>query len=176
MAMYGKTIGNGYALTAVVGRKSVMEAAQTSFISSTFWTERIGPTAALATLKVMEEMKSWEIITNKGKQVQENWKKIAENNNVKIQVNGIPSLSTYSFLSENSLKYKTLVTQEMLKKGYLASTLFYACTEHTDAYINSYTEELDKIFQVISKCETGDLDIDNLLESEVCHSGFKRLN
>jgi glutamate-1-semialdehyde 2,1-aminomutase len=62
MAMYGKTIGNGYALTAVVGKRSVMEAAQKTFISSTFWTERIGPTAALATLKVMEQIKSWEII------------------------------------------------------------------------------------------------------------------
>ena len=66
MAMYGKTLGNGYALTAVVGRKSVMEAAQNTFISSTFWTERIGPAAALATLEVMEETKSWEVITNVG--------------------------------------------------------------------------------------------------------------
>ena len=55
MVMFGKTIGNGYALTAVVGRKSVMEAAQSTFISSTFWTERIGPTAALATLKLWRE-------------------------------------------------------------------------------------------------------------------------
>ena len=70
MVMYGKTIGNGYALTAVVGRRSVMEAAQTTFISSTFWTERIGPTAALATLKVMERVRSWEIITDIGKSVQ----------------------------------------------------------------------------------------------------------
>jgi glutamate-1-semialdehyde 2,1-aminomutase len=49
VAMFGKTIGNGYALTAVVGRREVMEAAQKTFISSTFWTERIGPTAALKT-------------------------------------------------------------------------------------------------------------------------------
>ena len=67
MAMYGKTIGNGYALTAVVGRRSVMEAAQTTFISSTFWTERIGPTAALKTLEVMEQMNSWDIITAQGR-------------------------------------------------------------------------------------------------------------
>ena len=86
MAMFGKTIGNGYALTAVIGKKSVMEAAQTSFISSTFWTERIGPTAALATLKVMEDIKSWEIITSIGKKIQEGWKSLALNNGLEIDV------------------------------------------------------------------------------------------
>ena len=60
MAMFGKTLGNGYAITAAIGRREIMEAAQTTFISSTFWTERIGPTAALKTLEVMERVQSWE--------------------------------------------------------------------------------------------------------------------
>jgi len=55
VAIYGKTLGNGYGITAVVGKKEIMDAAQKTFISSTFWTERIGPSAALATLKVMEK-------------------------------------------------------------------------------------------------------------------------
>ena len=42
IAIFGKALGNGYAITAVVGRKEVMEVAQSTFISSTFWTERIG--------------------------------------------------------------------------------------------------------------------------------------
>jgi glutamate-1-semialdehyde 2,1-aminomutase len=176
MAMFGKTIGNGYALTAVVGKKAVMEAAQTTFISSTFWTERIGPTAALATLKVMEGTKSWEIITATGKKMQETWKNLADNNSVAISVSGIPALSTYSFNSENALVYKTFVAQEMLKKGFLAGTLFYACTEHTDEHIGSYAAALDPVFAKIRKCETGEVNIESLLEGPVCHSGFKRLN
>lgn len=176
MAMFGKTIGNGYALTAVVGKKSVMEAAQTSFISSTFWTERIGPTAALATLKVMEDIKSWEIITSKGKKVQEGWKSLALRNGLEIDIAGIPALSTYSFKSEHALAYKTLVTQEMLKKNILASTNFYASIAHDDEFIDRYFEELDKIFSIIKKCENQELKIESLLEGPICHSGFKRLN
>jgi glutamate-1-semialdehyde aminotransferase len=176
MAMFGKTIGNGYALTAIVGKKSVMEAAQTSFISSTFWTERIGPTAALATLKVMEDIKSWEIITTKGKKVQEGWKTLALSNGLEIDVAGIPALSTYSFKSEHALAYKTLVTQEMLKKNILASTNFYASIAHEDEFIDRYFEELDKIFTIIKKCENQELKIESLLEGPICHSGFKRLN
>lgn len=176
MAMYGKTIGNGYALTAVVGKKSVMEAAQTSFISSTFWTERIGPTAALATLKVMEEIKSWYIITEIGKKIQAGWRSLASVHGLEIEVAGIPSLSTYSFKSENALAYKTLIAQEMLKKNILASTNFYASIAHEDIYIEKYFSELDKIYGVIKKCENKELNIIDLLEGPICHSGFKRLN
>ncbi len=176
VAMYGKTIGNGYALTAVVGKKSVMEAAQTSFISSTFWTERIGPTAALATLKVMEEVKSWELITAIGKKVQEGWKSLAATHGLEIELAGIPALSTYSFKSENALAYKTLIAQEMLKKNILASTNFYASIAHEDIYLEKYFSELDKVYGMIRKCEHQELNINELLEGPICHSGFKRLN
>jgi glutamate-1-semialdehyde 2,1-aminomutase len=176
MVMFGKTIGNGYALTAVVGRRSVMEAAQNTFISSTFWTERIGPTAALATLKVMEREKSWTKITHTGKKMQNGWLSLAANHDLDITVSGIPAMSSYSFNSRNSMEYKTLITQEMLKKGFLASTIFYACTEHTDKHLSNYFDELDKIYKTISKCESEKLNINTLLEGPVCHTGFKRLN
>lgn len=176
MVMFGKTIGNGYALTAVVGRKSVMEAAQSTFISSTFWTERIGPTAALATLKVMEREQSWNKITGIGKKMQKGWLALAKKNDLDITVSGIPAMTSYSFNSRNALEYKTLITQEMLKKGFLASTIFYACTEHTDEHLSNYFDELDKIYKTISKCESEKLNINTLLDGPVCHSGFKRLN
>jgi len=176
VAMFGKTLGNGYALTAVVGKRSVMEAAQTTFISSTFWTERIGPTAALKTLEVMEKLKSWEIITHQGTKMQNQWKNMATKHNLYINVSGIPALSTYSFESDNAMAYKTFITQEMLKKGFLASTNFYACIAHTDEYISQYFDALDDVYHTISDCEKGNKSIYNLLEGPVCHSGFKRLN
>ena len=176
IAMYGKTIGNGYALTAVVGRKSVMESAQNTFISSTFWTERIGPTAALKTLEVMEELKSWDIITEQGTKMQKGWRDLAKKNDINITVNGIPSLSTYAFDSENAISYKTYVTQEMLKKGFLASTNFYACIAHTDDKIAAYLDALEDVYHTISQCEKGNKSINELLNGPVCHSGFKRLN
>jgi glutamate-1-semialdehyde aminotransferase len=176
MAMYGKTIGNGYALTAVVGKKSVMEAAQKTFISSTFWTERIGPTAALKTLEVMERIRSWEIITAKGRQMQEGWQKLAKANNLSITVSGIPSLTAYAFNSDDALLFKTFITQEMLKKGFLASTNFYASIAHEDSDFDQYFTELDLVYKKIREHENGSLDINSLLEGPICHSGFKRLN
>lgn len=176
MAMFGKTIGNGYALTAVVGKKSVMEAAQSTFISSTFWTERIGPTAALVTLDIMKREKSWEVITATGVKMQKGWQDLANSHSLDITVSGIPAMTTYGFNYENAAIYKTLITQEMLKKGFLASTNFYACTAHTDAHLKSYFEALDGIYGTIAQCEAGTVDVSTILDGPVCHSGFKRLN
>ena len=175
VAMFGKALGNGYAVTAVLGKREVMQAAEKSFISSTFWTERIGSSAALATLKVMEKEKSWEKITSIGDNINREWMKLSEEYELPIAINGLAALTTFTFKSENALAYKTLITQEMLKKGFLAATAVYACTAHSPAIIKEYLENLKPIFQMIKECEEG-RDVMELLEGPIAHNGFKRLN
>jgi len=176
IVLFGKTLGNGYAITAIVGKREVMESAQRTFISSTFWTERIGPAAALSTLKVMEELKSWEIITKIGVDMRQIWEEGADIYNLDIGVNGIPALSTYYFNHKDNLKFKTLITQEMLKKGFLASTNFYPSVAHDDNILIRYKESLFEVYDLIHRCQIGQANIEDLLEGPVCHSGFKRLN
>ncbi len=175
IAMFGKTIGNGYALTAVVGIEEVMKSVEDTFISSTFWTERIGPTAALKTLQVMENIESWKIITDIGLKVKSYWSDLFKKYNIKFSISGIPSLSTYSF-KENDLEIQTLITQEMLKKGFLASNRFYACIAHNNQVLDSYFNALDETLNSISKINHDKNEILNRLNGPVRHSGFKRLN
>jgi glutamate-1-semialdehyde 2,1-aminomutase len=175
MAMFGKALGNGYGITATIGKREIMEAAQSTFISSTFWTERIGPTAALKTLEVMERLKSWEGITKTGHSIRNGWQQLADKNGLKINHWGLPALTGFTFESDNALAYKTLITQEMLKKGYLAGNSVYACTEHSPIIVAEFLEELDPIFGLIRECEDG-RDILSLLNGPICHGGFKRLN
>jgi glutamate-1-semialdehyde 2,1-aminomutase len=146
-----------------------------TFISSTFWTERIGPTAALATLNVMKNIQSWKIITSIGLEVRKGWQELADNYELKIDHWGMPALAGFSFQSKNELAYKTLITQEMLKKGYLAANSVYSCIDHSKDVIENYFENLDPIFSLIKKCEEG-YDIESLIQGSVCHSQFKRLN
>lgn len=175
MAMFGKALGNGYGITATIGRREIMEAAQSTFISSTFWTERIGPSAALKTLEIMERIKSWETITQTGLNIRERWQKLADKHGLNIDHWGLAALTGYTFRSENALAYKTLITQEMLGKGFLAGNSVYVCTEHTPAVLDAYFEALDSIFATIKQCEEG-RDVMGLLKGPVCHAGFKRLN
>ena len=175
VAMFGKALGNGYAVTAVLGKREVMQAAEKSFISSTFWTERIGSSAALATLKAMDKEKSWEKITSTGESVNQEWLKLSQEFELPITISGLAALTTFTFKSDNALAYKTLITQEMLKKGYLAATAVYVCTAHTPDIIKTYLENLKPIFQTIKECEEG-RDVMKLLEGPIAHNGFKRLN
>jgi len=175
MAMFGKALGNGYGITAVIGKREIMESAQKTFISSTFWTERIGPTAALASLKVMEKIKSWETITQTGLNIREGWQHLANKHNLNINHWGLPALTGFTFQSDNALAYKTLITQEMLEKGYLAGNSVYACIDHTPEIIEDFLINLDPIFALIKECEEG-RNVMNLLKGPVCHSGFTRLN
>ncbi|MBZ0310750.1 MAG: aminotransferase class III-fold pyridoxal phosphate-dependent enzyme, partial [Anaerolineae bacterium] len=175
MAMFGKALGNGYGITAAIGKREVMEAAQTTFISSTFWTERIGPTAALKTLEVMERVKSWDAITQTGLNIRQGWQKLADKHGLKIDHWGLPALTGFTFQSPNALAYKTLITQEMLFKGYLAGTSVYVCTEHTPEVVACFFEALEPVFALVKECEDG-RDVMSLLKGPVCHGGFKRLN
>ena len=176
MTIFSKTMANGYAECAVIGRKDIMDAAQGSWISSTFCTERIGPTAALAAMKEMERIKSWEIITKIGNENKRHWQELADKYGIKINQWGIAPLAGYNFDSKNHLAYKTYITQEMIKKGYLAGNSMYACIAHTPDVIDGYFEALDPVFAVISDCENGKRDIMKELEGPVCQAGFKRLN
>lgn len=176
MAVFGKTLGNGYAITAIIGSRSVMEAAQGTFISSTFWTERIGPAAALKTLEVMERERSWETITKTGQAIRERWTALAENLGLSIDHWGLPALCGFTVQSADAQAYKTLITQEMLKKGYLAGNSIYVSLAHTPELIDGYFTELLPIFQLIRQCEDERANVMDLLDGPVAHSGFRRLN
>lgn len=175
MAIFGKALGNGYAITAVLGRREIMEAAQSTFISSTFWTERIGPAAALKTLEVMEREQSWSFISQQGHKVKKGWEALGRKYDLPLVTNGIPAIASFGFTCENGLAYKTLITQEMLKQGYLASNVMYMCMDHSDEILDGYFNALEPIFASINTCENG-VNVMDLLDGPVCHAGFKRLN
>jgi glutamate-1-semialdehyde aminotransferase len=175
MTMFGKALGNGYAITGVIGKREIMQEAQSTFISSTFWTERIGPSAALKTLEIMKREKSWEKITQIGGKISEIWKKLGQKYQLPISVFGIPALIQMKFNSKFNLEYKTLITQEMLKKGYLAANSVYVCTEHNPNILEGYEMALDNVFELIAECENKG-SIDKLLEGPICNTNFQRLS
>jgi glutamate-1-semialdehyde 2,1-aminomutase len=174
IAMYGKAIGNGYAINAIVGKKELMLNSKDSFISSTFWGERVGFAAGIATLREMKKTNSWKVIKSQGQEIIKTWKRIAQQNKIKISILGIPSIPTMIF-ENNNLVYKTLIAQEFLKHKILASNIFYVSTKHTSKKLSNYFDKLNDIFSIINKIENGD-EIKKYLKSEIVDSHFSRLN
>jgi len=177
IAVFAKGMTNGYPLTAVVGKHDVMDVAQETFISSTFYTERIAFAATLKSIEVYERERVWEKQSELGKLIQRGWKEQANATGLKIDVGGILPMSHFSIVgNENPLIYKTFVTQEMLKRGYIASNSFYTSNAHSVEIINQYLEHLGEVFKRIAELNELGITVESQLECGVCQSGFGRLN
>jgi len=174
IAVFGKGISNGYPMAAIIGKSEVMEVAQETFISSTYWTERIGPVAALATIRKLKERDVPSHLINIGKKIQNGWRESAEKNRLKISVSGIYPLGHFSFKYKNPLALKTLFTQLMLERGFLATDSFYASYAHREKNVEKYLEVVDEVFEFIARA-IKENKVKKYLKGPICHSGFRRL-
>jgi glutamate-1-semialdehyde 2,1-aminomutase len=173
IATFGKTLGNGYAINAIIGRTEVMQAAQTTFISSTFWTERIGPTAALAALAAMEQEDAPARVHQIGVNVQQRWQETATAAGLGITVGGLPALANYTVTGLDPLLVKTYVTKRLLDQGFLGGMSVYASIAHTDAVLDQYFEAVAIVMGELAHLD--DAALAALLPDGVAQGGFARL-
>jgi len=174
IAVFAKAMSNGYPMAAIIGKEEVMQSAQDTFISSTYWTEGIGPTAALATIEKYERCNVPGHLIKTGSAVQEGWRNIAENTGIDIEIGGIPPLSHFSIQGENGILVQTLYTQLMLERGFLAGKSFYACYAHNNEHIKSYLDATEDVFEHIANgLDNGTLTKMN--KGPTAKPGFHRL-
>ncbi len=174
IAVFAKAMANGYAMSAVIGTEKVMQAAQSTFISSTNWTERIGPVAALATICKFRRQKVAKHLIAIGSQVMEGWEAAARKVGLKLHASGLPSLCHFAFEHENELVLTTLFTQIMLEKGYLACGQFKPSFAHTLRQVDDYLVAVEEAFGILAESlERGTSA--SLLKGPVAQRGFYRL-
>ena len=172
LAIFGKSIGNGYPISAIIGRKKIMQVAQETFISSTMWTDRLGFIAANTTLKKLKQVKINKKISNYGRIIKKGWIEIAKKNNVKIGISGQDCIPYLRFDYSNGQEIMTYFTQEMLKKGFLAGPQVATSYAYNHIIIKKYLKTANIVFKKIRDClENGNFP----LKGEIKHSTFKRL-
>jgi glutamate-1-semialdehyde 2,1-aminomutase len=174
VATFGKALSNGYPMAAMIGVSEVMHAAQDSFISSTYWTDNIGPTASLAVLDCYGRGGVCEKLIEAGKRVKLIWERHAEANGIEIDIYGLDPLCGFKFLHPEALALKTLLSQEMMRCGVLATTAFYACIDHDADALGQFEEAVEKVFPLLAQSIV-EGSITARLEGPVCHEGFRRL-
>ncbi len=174
MAVFSKALGNGYAIGAVIGVARVMEAVQRSFISSTCWTERIGPTAALATLRKHIRLDAATRLVALGESVQQGWARLGRDHCLDLDIGGIPPLSHFSFKGPAPRAMKAYFVQGMLDRGILASTLYYAMFVHTDDDVDAYLRAAGEVFaELRGHVDAGRLEA--ALRGQPATTGFDRI-
>jgi len=175
IACFAKALGNGHPIGAVIGTREAMDGAHGSFISSTYWTESVGPAAALATLAKMKEVNVPAHVARIGRAVSALWRLHAKIHGLPVIVgDGYPCLAHFQFQHPQAEALRTLYTQLMLKRGYLAGTAIYATLAHTDPIVARYGEAVDEVFaEIAAVLDEGDVEAH--LSGPVAHSGFGRL-
>lgn len=175
ICVYGKAMGNGFAISAIVGKNQVMDAAQDTFMSSTFWTERVGFVAALATLKKLTENRVWEHLGSIGTEIGEGWLNLAEKHGLKVTITDFKPLISLKFqYKELNPAIATLFTQEMLRRSYLAATSVYVSYSHSSEIVSEYLAAVDEVFAVLGQAISQG-DVMARLETRVKDEGFRRL-
>ena len=170
LAVFAKSMANGYAMAAVLGTEQVMQAAQSTFISSTNWTDRIGPTAALATLKKYQRESVEQHIIACGNKVKDIWRDASHANGLEIKVTGLPALAAFDLATDKQAEWNTYFTIEMLKEGFLGFRQFKASFAHDDEALSSYAVAVQRVFARLAadpQCTA--------LDTPKHHSGFQRL-
>jgi glutamate-1-semialdehyde 2,1-aminomutase len=174
VAVFAKAMSNGFPMAAVIGTRDVMEAAQSTFISSTSWTDRIGPAAAIATIRKFARCNVSSHLCRIGGRVQEGWKSLAVQAKLPIQVGGMLPLGHFSFDMPEPLVPQTVFTALMLERGFLAGKAFYATFSHTDEHVDRYLAAVAEVFGIIAD-EHSRGTLHEALGGPVAHSGFRRL-
>jgi glutamate-1-semialdehyde aminotransferase len=175
IAVFAKGMSNGHPMAAIIGRREIMEGAQRSFISSTYWTDRTGPAAALATVRKMQRDHVPDRLAVVGEKVQAAWRTAAESAGLPVHIGGIKPLSHITFETEDPLLTRTVFNQEMLDRGFLSTGAVYCSMAHTDTHIAQYAESCFEIFQEISNLIAVS-KLESRLRGPKAHSGFRRLN
>jgi glutamate-1-semialdehyde 2,1-aminomutase len=177
IAVFAKAISNGHPLAAIIGRRRVMDAAQVSFISSTNWTEAVGPTAALATIRKLRQVDIAAHTSRIGGLMRDGWLALGRQLNVPIKVSGHPALLHLGFDHEQDAALGTLFTARMLEEGFLTGSGFYPSLAHTERHIAAYLAVAEPIFAELSEA-VDEGDVRKRLTDLGCtvrHSGFTRL-
>jgi glutamate-1-semialdehyde 2,1-aminomutase len=147
-----------------------MQEAQTTFISSTNWTDRVGPTAALATLgKYQCESTEKQLIATDNR-LKDTWQKATQANRLQIDLSCLPSLVSFGFKARHSKGMKTQFTIEMLHEGFLGFKQFKTSLAHGVSDIDCYELVLKNIFKSMAE------DPECIkLSTPKHHNGFSRI-
>ena len=175
LAIFGKALGNGHPIAAVIGREAVMRGAQSSFISSTYWTESIGPAAALAVIKKLRDNDIPSHINNIGELIRKHWKLHSIRYGIPVITDeGYACFANFKFDHPKSRELATIYTHLMLDRGFLAGTQIYPTFSHTEKIVRIYSEAIEEVFGIIAGYIDSD-SIDDNLNGPVAHTGFRRL-
>lgn len=153
VAVYAKAMSNGIPCAAIIGKTDIMDAANHSFISSTYWTDGVGPAAALASIRKMQASGTQARVSQLGQTLTNHLRELSTKYpQVRMKVDGQPAAPIISFdLGESAQSAKQIVVRRMLERGFLVWATWYIMQTHTEAHVAAATEAMDAALSDLTK-------------------------
>ncbi|MGH8046934.1 MAG: aminotransferase class III-fold pyridoxal phosphate-dependent enzyme [Chthoniobacterales bacterium] len=174
IAIFAKGMSNGFPMAAVIGRAEIMQAAQATFISSSYWTDRIGPVAALACIAKLRANDIPAKLAVTGRRIREGWAGISQRIGLPLAIDGVDPLPSFTIDCNDPLAAKTLFVQEMLDRNFLATGAVFVTAAHTEEKVADYLVACEAAFAAVREALDAGAVKKNL-RGPVAHGGFHRL-
>lgn len=179
LVAFGKGMANGYPISAIAGRRDLLEQIEEGvFISTTFGGDSIAMAASLATIKILEKPGFYRHITEVGSLlktgIQEKIDKY-ELGDV-LSVSGLPQHCGVAFEGHGSLSYldvQSVYSQTMIQNGILVFAIYFLNAGHTEKEAKAYLDAADMAFAFIRKAVDAD-SVDRILKGGKVNPVFKR--
>lgn len=179
LAAFGKGMANGYAISAVAGRKDLLKQIEKGvFVSTTFGGDSIPMAAALATIKILEQPGFYDKLTKIGEIQRNGVVELINKYDLKdvVSVSGLTAHAGVTFEGHGSLGYldiQSIYSQVMIENGILVFAFYNLNGSHTESEAEEYLKATDKSFSLIRKAM--DLDsLDGILKGGKVNPVFKR--
>ena len=179
LVAFGKGMANGYPISAVAGRKDLLEQIEQGvFVSTTFGGDSISMAAALATIKKLEQPGFYDHITKIGNMLRNGIQECIDKYDLNdvLAVSGMPAHCGVSFEGYGSLSYldiQSVYSQTMIQNGILVFAICFLNSHHTESEVNAYLDATDKAFALIRQAIDMD-SVDGILLGGKVDPVFKR--
>ena len=179
MACFGKAMGNGFPISAVMGKKNIMKLFNEVFYSFTFGGEIMSIAAAIATIKELKDKNAISWIWQQGEKLKNGYNALVKEYGLDryTECVGYPPRTVIAFRNskgEGGFLLKSLFQQECIKRGILFTASHNICFSHTDRDIDQtlkvYRSALEITAEAIAKNR-----IKKLLEGRPVQPVFRKV-
>jgi len=179
LTTFSKAVANGMPIGILLGRKDVMSVLEKDvFFFTTFGGEALSLAAAKATISELMEKNVPAYLAKQGKKLKEGYNKISEELNMpytKCIGYECRSLITFDASEGNPLEMKSLVQQEMIKRGILWGGFHNMSFSHTDEDIEYTLKAYRDVLPILKKA-VDEKDVRGYLKGEPVEPVFRKVS
>jgi len=156
VSVFGKAMGNGYPIAAIVGRAEVMKVLDNKvFLSSTYFSDPVAQSAAVKTIQVLESENVLEKLKKKGEQFATRVQKIIEESHVGCSFSGGPWFPHFLFTESSeklNLKIRLSFYTQLIRSGVFLSPYHHGffMSAHSESDLNYIEKSVERALAVVN--------------------------